>query len=185
MIRQFTVLQAIMIVLMIIALAVSNQVTAQNNRNGTLGQATQTTRVNAAPKTGATPYAYCYGANMKCTGSRCSQIKVITPSNSDVLVTLKQNGKVVAHAYISASSSYTFDVPNGTYQPFFYYGKNWDNQKVMTQTNCGTLRGGFAQNEYFGKDTPEKLDNDVLTYELILQQSGNFSTIPSNQKEAF
>jgi len=185
MIRQFAVVQSIIIALIIIALAVSNQASAQNSRNGTSGQATLTTFVNTAPKTGETPYAYCYGANIKCTGSGCSQIKVKTPSDSDVLVTLKQNGRVVAHAYISANSTYTFQVPDGTYQPFFYYGRNWDSEKVMTQTDCGTLRGGFAQSEYFGKDTPEKLNSNVLTYELILQQNGNFSTIPSNQKEAF
>ena len=137
------------------------------------------------PETGNTPYAYCYGENKKCTGAGCSQIKVITPSNSDVLVTLKQNDRVVAHAYIRASSNYTFNLPNGTYQPFFYYGSNWDSKKEMTQTTCGTLRGGFSQNEHFGKDEPETLENMVLTYELILQQSGNFSTIPSNKNEAF
>ena len=185
MIRKFTVIQVIIVAFIIIALAVNNRASAQNNRNGTSGQAPQTTGVKPALKTGETPYAYCYGANINCTGSGCSQIKVKTPSDSDVLVTLKQNERVVAHAYISASSSYTFQVPDGTYQPFFYYGRNWDSDKVMTQTNCGTLRGGFAQNEHFGKDTPEKLNNHVLTYELILQQNGNFSTIPSNQKEAF
>jgi len=150
MIRQFTVVQAFII---IIALVVSNRVTAQNNRNGTLGQATQSTRVNATLKTGDTPYVFCYGTNTKCTGSGCSQVKVITPSNSDVLVTLKQNGKVVAHAYIRASSSYTFEVPNGTYQPFFYYGKNWDSQKVMTQTICGTQKNAAGKYTLFPEET--------------------------------
>ena len=137
-----------------------------------------------ASKTGDTPYAYCYGDNKKCRGTGCSQIKVITPSNSDVLVTLKQNDQVVAHSYIRANSSYTFDVPNGTYQPFFYYGSDWDAEKTMKQTGCGTLRGGFTQSEHFGKDSPQKLNNNLLTYELILQQNGNFSTAPSNRDEA-
>jgi len=196
---------------MIIALAVSNQVIAQTNSNSNStwvqdhsealvtdqkildelkiasppSATPQTTGVKFTAKTGETPYAYCYGENKTCTGSGCSQIKVITPNNSDVLVTLKQNERVVAHAYISAGSNYTFQVPNGTYQPFFYYGRNWDSEKEMAKTNCGTLRGGFTQNEHFSKDTPETLSNDVLTYELILQQNGNFSTIPSNRNEAF
>ena len=136
-------------------------------------------------KTGDTPYSYCYGENLKCSGSRCSQIKVITPSNSDVLVTLKQKDRVVAHAYIRADSSYTFQIPNGVYQPFFYYGSQWNSEKEMTQTVCGMLKGGFSQNEHFGKDSPQTLNQNVLTYELILQQKGNFSTKPSNKNEAF
>ena len=59
-------------------------------------------------------------------------------------------------------------------------------QFTVTQAiRASKLLRGFTQYERFGKDTPEKLNNNVLTYELILQQSGNFSTIPSNQKEAF
>ncbi len=138
-----------------------------------------------AAETGDTPYAYCYGTNSKCTGRDCSQIKVITPASSDVLVTLKQNDRVVSHAFIRANSSYIFYVPNGTYQPFFYYGSNWDPEKAMKQTECGLLQGGFANNEHFGKDSPQTLNNNLLTYELILQQNGNFSTKPSNPNEAF
>ena len=50
--------------------------------------------------TGATPYAYCFGSNNSCIESGCSQIKVKTPHNSDVLVTIKKNDKVFRHAYI-------------------------------------------------------------------------------------
>lgn len=140
--------------------------------------------INNSLFTGATPYAYCYGINSSCSDWGCSQIKVKTPYNSDVLVTIKRGDLVVRHAYISAGSSYTFELPNGTYQPFFYYGKGWNPEKVMKETDCGTLKGGFIANEDFGKDSPQKLANDILTYELILQQSGNFSTKPSNANEA-
>ena len=88
------------------------------------------------------------------------------------------------HAYIKAGSSYTFDLPNGTYQPFFYYGKGWNPGKIMKETNAGTLRGGFISNEDFGKDNPQNLSNQILEYELILQQNGNFSTRPSSANEA-
>jgi hypothetical protein len=141
--------------------------------------------INNSLYTGATPYSYCYGTNKSCNSYGCSQIKVRTPSNSDVLVTIKKDGNVVRHAYIKAGSSHTFEVPNGRYQPFFYYGKGWNPNKVMKKTSCGTIRGGFISNESFGKDDPQYLSNNILTYELILQQNGNFSTRPSNENEAF
>jgi hypothetical protein len=48
----------------------------------------------------------------------------------------------------------------------------------------GKIKGGFISNEDFGKDDPQTLQNNVLTYELILQTNGNFSTRPSNPLEA-
>ena len=140
--------------------------------------------INNSLSTGSTPYSYCFGRNSSCSDWGCSQIKVRTPYNSDVLVTIKEGEKVVRHAFIKGGSSYTFELPNGTYQPFFYYGKGWNPEKVMKQTDCGTLKGGFITNEDFGKDSPQTLSNNVLEYELILQQSGNFSTRPSNANEA-
>ena len=143
------------------------------------------TYINNSLHNGATPYSYCFGNNRGCSDYGCSQIEVKTPSSSDVLVTIKRNGEVVSHAYISAASSYTFDLPNGTYQPFFYYGKGWYPEKVMPNSSGCELRGGFVSNEIFGKDEPQFLNNNVLSYELILQQNGNFSTRPSNAGEAF
>jgi len=134
--------------------------------------------------TGDTPYSNIYGSNKKCNGYNCSQIKVKTPQNSDVLVTIKQNEIVVRHAYIRARSSYTFEVPNGLYQPFFYYGKGWNPYKLMKETTQGEILGGFVDSEHFGKDFPQKLNDNILTYELILQTNGNFSTQPSNASEA-
>ena len=100
------------------------------------------------------------------------------------MVTIKKGEKVVRHAFIKGGSAYTFELPNGIYQPFFYYGKGWNPEKVMKQTDCGTLKGGFIAKEVFGKDNPQTLSNNILEYELILQQSGNFSTRPSNANEA-
>ena len=136
--------------------------------------------INNSLSTGATPYAEFYGGNSSCFDNGCSQIKVST-SNSDVLVTIKRNDRVVSHAFINASDSYTFSFPNGTYQPFFYYGKGWNPDKEMKN---GELRGGFISNENFGKDEPQSLHNNILQYELILQENGNFSTRPSNPDEA-
>lgn len=141
--------------------------------------------INNSLSTGSTPYSYCFGQNISCSDWGCSQIKVITPNNSDVLVTIKKGELIVRHAFIRSGSSYTFELPNGTYQPFFYYGKGWNPEKVMKETDCGTLKGGFIANEDFGKDSPQSLSNDILEYVLILQQGGNFSTTPSNATEAF
>jgi hypothetical protein len=141
--------------------------------------------INNSLRTGSKPYAYCFGSGNSCDGYDCSQIKVKTPSNSDVLVTIKKNGKVYRHAYINSSSSYTFNIPNGRYQTFFYYGKGWNPKKFMKETTCGTLKGGFIESEHFGKDEPEYLSDMIRSYELILQQNGNFSTRSSNSDEAF
>lgn len=141
--------------------------------------------INNSLRTGSTPYSYCYGGNRSCSDYGCSQIKVRTSTDSDVLVTIKKNDEVYRHGYIRAGSSYAFEFPNGEYQCFFYYGKGWNPKKVMTETSCGTLKGGFITSEHFGKDKPQQLSNSILEYQLILQQNGNFSTKPSNKNEAF
>ncbi|MEG0760380.1 hypothetical protein [Chryseobacterium sp.] len=131
-------------------------------------------------ETGSTPYSKYYGENSECDEYGCSQINVTT-SNSDVLVTLKKNDKVVRHAYIRAGEQYSFSFPNGTYQIFFYYGKGWNPEKIM---KGGEIKGGFLHDEEVGKDDPKALFNNILEYELILQHNGNFSTQPSNLDEA-
>jgi len=140
--------------------------------------------INNSLSNGSTPYSYCYGENRNCSDYGCSQITVKTPYNSDVLVTIKANDVVVRHAFITAGSTYTFEVSNGTYQPFFYYGKGWDPNKFMKNASCGEIKGGFISDESFGKDDPQSVNNNVLSYELILQKNGNFSTQPSNQNDA-
>ncbi len=141
--------------------------------------------INNSLRTGAKPYAYCFGSNNSCDDYGCSKISVKTPYNSDVLVTIKKNDKVYRHAYIKAGSTYVFNFPNGTYQIFFYYGKGWNPDKFMKKVACGKLKGGFISKTHFGKDKPQYLTNSILSYELILQQNGNFSTKPSNSDEAF
>jgi len=135
-------------------------------------------------QTGTMPYRRYYGNNLSCKGLGCSQIKVTTPNNSDVLVTIKSNDKVVCHAYIHSDSSYTFEMPNGTYQSFFYFGKGWNPDKEMKRADNTSVLGGFVSNELFGKDSPKNLDNNILEYQLILQQNGNFNIIPSSSMEA-
>jgi hypothetical protein len=133
---------------------------------------------NNSLKTGAAPYA-----NSALGSSYDSEIKVSTSanSNSDVVVIVKHNGEMVRNAYIKAGGSHTFQLPNGRYQVFFYAGKGWNPNKEMP--NGG--KGGFVANESYSKDSPVTLDNHILTYELIPQQNGNFSTLQSNANEVF
>jgi hypothetical protein len=141
--------------------------------------------INNSLENGSTPYTNCYGINKHCTDTGCSEISIKSPLNSDVLVTIKSEGKVVRHAYISAGNMVTFEVPDGIYQPFFYYGKGWYPEKPMNSSPGCTLKGGFISAESFGKDEPQELSESILEYELIIQPGGNFSTIPSDPSEAF
>jgi len=137
--------------------------------------------INHSLQTGVAPYARYYGENSSCNGSGCSQISVST-GNSDVLVTIKDKyKKVVRHAFIQAGNSYAFSFPNGTYQPFFYYGKGWNPEKEMKN---GEITGGFIEDEHFGKDAPQMLSDDALEYRLVLRRNGNFSTRKSDPEEA-
>jgi hypothetical protein len=136
--------------------------------------------------TGAMPYSNCYGANNYCGSYGCSKIAVRTGGTGDVLVTIKDNsGDVIRHAYIKGGNSYTFNVSNGSYQVFFYSGTGWNPNKSIYSSSCGSLRGGFVSNEDVTKDNFISLYSQIMTYELILQESGNFSTKPSSKSEAF
>lgn len=135
---------------------------------------------------GAMPYSSCYGSNNYCGGWNCSEIKVITGGSGDVLVLIKNSSdRVVRHCYISGGNSFTFNVPNGKYQVFFYSGKGWNPNKAMPSSYCNSLKGGFVSNESVTKDTYITLDNQIITYKLTPQQHGNFSPKSSSKSEAF
>lgn len=130
---------------------------------------------------GSLPYRQYYGGNYSYG---YSAITVRASNNSDVVVIIKNNnanGSVAAHAYICKGCSYSFDLPNGTYQTFFYFGKDWYPEKNMN----GGIKGGFINNEAFSKDNPRDLYDQELTYSLVRQQNGNFQTKKSNSSEAF
>ena len=140
--------------------------------------------LNNSLATGATPYAQSYGKNYRCPYSQCSGIKVTAPGESDIVVIIKRNnseGKVVAHGYIKSGGTYQFDIPDGTYQTFFYYGEGWNPNKDMGNG----VKGGFVKDEIFSKDNPQEIYSGVLSYVLQLQRNGNFSTKGSNRGEVF
>ena len=134
--------------------------------------------------TGATPWNNCFGKNASCEYVGCSDIKVNTSTSSPVIVIVKRYGKVLKHAYITANSSYTFQVPDGTYQVFFYYGKNWDRFKKMNSDECYSITGGFTSNESVSKDNPITIRGQIMTYTLTAVNYGNFSPKSSNLNEA-
>ena len=134
--------------------------------------------------TGATPWENCYGKNASCEYVGCSDIRVNTSSNSSIVAIVKKYGKVVKHAYISAGSSYTFQLPDGTYQVFFYYGSEWDRNKSMNSKDCYTLRGGFTSKESVSKTEQITLKGQIMTYTLTYTTSGNFSPKSSSLEEA-
>jgi len=134
--------------------------------------------------TGVTPYCAVYGKNYHCPYTQCSGIKVTAPRESDIVVIIKRNnssGKVIAHGYIKAGSTYQFDIPDGTYQTFFYYGEGWNPNKVMK----GGVKGGFVKDEIFSKDNPQEIYSGVLSYVLQMRRDGNFQTKGSNKSECF
>ena len=134
--------------------------------------------------TGATPYKAVYGKNYRCPYAQCSGIRVTAPGESDIVVIIKRNnsyGKVMAHGYIKAGGTYQFDIPDGTYQTFFYYGEGWNPNKDMGNG----VTGGFVKDEIFSKDNPQEIYSGVLSYVLQLQRDGNFQTKGSNRGEVF
>lgn len=140
--------------------------------------------INNHLSTGDTPYKDYYGPNYECHRRQCSAIEVTAPENSDIVVIIKrddENGDVVSHGYIRAGGKYTFDLPNGTFQPFFYYGEGWNPQKEMGNG----LKGGFVKYESFSKDSPQPISDCVLSYVLQLKRDGNFQTKGSNRSEVF
>lgn len=137
----------------------------------------------SAQYTGYTPWENCFGKNASCPYVGCSDIKVNT-SSSAVMAIVKRYGKIIKHAYISPNSSYTFELKDGTYQVFFYYGDNWNNQKKMRSDECSSVYGGFTKNESVSKDDPITLIGQIMTYSLTSTKYGNFSPKGSSLDEA-
>lgn len=133
---------------------------------------------------GATPWENCYGKNASCKYVGCSDIKVITSSESSIVAIVKKDGKVIKHAFISAGNSYTFQMPDGTYQVFFYYGSGWNGNKSMRSKDCYTLKGGFNSDESVSKTNLITLKGQIMTYTLTYSKTGNFSPKSSSLEEA-
>ena len=133
---------------------------------------------------GDIPWKGCFGSNASCKQAGCSEIVVKAPAEEDVIVVIKGAGVVKKHAYIRAGFSFSFQMADGVYQPYFYYGQGWWPEKEMESKLCSDLKGGFLTNEIWAKDAPRFLENEILTYTLQYVINGNFETQGSNQSEA-
>ncbi len=138
--------------------------------------------LNHSLSNGAQPYASKYGYNSSCQYWGCSAIVVNAPYNSDVVTLIKNSsGRVVRHAYIRAGKSYTFEVPNGTYKPYFYYGKGWYPKKEMSKG----VKGGFLTDETHSYVHSCYLEDQEWTITLQLTIGGNLSSHPCSESEMF
>lgn len=134
--------------------------------------------------TGSEPYNDFYGNGYDCPYDQCSGIRVTAPQESDIVVIIKRNdekGKVVQHGYIKKGETCQFDVSDGKYQTFFYYGRGWNSNKPMKNG----IKGGFVTDEIFSKDEPQEIVSGVLEYVLQLRRDGNFQTEGSDLSEMF
>lgn len=133
--------------------------------------------VDNSLSTGSVPY--------KCSGLYGSEssisISTSYSSNCDLVVRVKRNGTVVRNSYVCAGDSYTFNLPNGSYQVFFYGGTGWNPNKSMPNGE----KGGFVMNESYSKDNEVYLDYQGLTYDMTPQRGGNFHTNHSTAGEIF
>ncbi|WP_276892357.1 hypothetical protein [Hallella bergensis] len=127
--------------------------------------------------TGTAPYSC---RNLYGNDSKIS-VRTSSSAECDIVVILKSHGDMVCNAYIEAGDSYTFNLPNGYYQVFFYGGKGWNPNKTMPNG----IEGGFVANESYSKDNPVSLEYQGLEYELIPQLNGNFTTKQSSAIEIF
>lgn len=133
------------------------------------------------------PYASWYGSNAYYDDyTPHSEIVVNASSSSDVVVIVRYNnanGAVAGHKYIKAGYSGTIYLKNGKgYQVFFYSGTGWNPNKEM----ANGIKGGFVKNESFTKDeSVQRLNNEILTYTLTMQQFGNFAPDESSVNEMF
>lgn len=132
---------------------------------------------------GDQPWRECFGKN-SLRGEKNSSISVTAPVVNDVVLVIKKDGKVVAHTYIRGGRTRTIDLPNGTYQPFFYSGSGWYPEKEMASESCESLKGGFLSKSGWSKDEPQYLEYNALSYTLIPMESGNFTAEPSDEQEA-
>lgn len=135
---------------------------------------------------GSQPYAAYYGKNLPYKHGRPTVV-VNAPYSSDVVVVVRHNnaeGDVAGHVYVQRSNTASIQLQeNKKYQVFFYYGRGWNPEKLITEK----IQGGFTQYESYAKDG-ESIQlswGQIITYSLEDVKNGNFSTEPSSGIEFF
>jgi len=141
---------------------------------------------NNSLRTGTMPYSSCFGSKNYCDDWSSSSVKIIN-GGQDVIASIKtSSGKVIRHAYINGSGTFTFKIPDGTYSVHFYSGSGWNPDKVLTTSSrCGTLRGAFVSDVTVTKDASVTLYSQSMEYTLTQVINGNFSPSSSSVRDAF
>ncbi len=129
-------------------------------------------------KTGAKPYKSVYGKGR--TG--INYLEFNTSGEYDYVVIAKrhEDDKVVNHIYIRGGENATMNLPNGTYDIYFYSGRSWDPTKDM-----GKVKGGFTENDHIEKDVAVSLNNEYGQYTLYPVSNGNLTLMNADENEAF
>ena len=131
------------------------------------------------PKTGDTPYFSRYGID---TERGPNTLTFHTSGSDDCVVIVKKRytGTVVGHVYIRGGDTGSLKVPNGSYDVFFYSGRDWDPHKIV-----GNVVGGFTRDDSLQKDPGLSLNYTDCTYTLYPVQNGNLSLKSASESEAF
>ena len=181
----------------------SSRSTTSSSNSSTTARSAKPTNPNPEPErrrtltNGSQPYSAWYGYNQKYNSDKPqSTIQVTSSVSQDVIVVVKYNnkdGRVAGHLYIQAGKTGKIYVsPGYRYQVFFYYGDDWDPDKIMK----GTVRGGFTRNEYADEDPNSQYfaleeTYDGITwdggveYNLNRVRNGNFSTKRCSTNDVF
>lgn len=100
-------------------------------------------------------------------------------SNSNYVVLVKKGGRLVANVYIEQGHSHAIRLPNGTYQVYFYAGRQWATDIVNKGQEGGFINGAFTKDE-----RPLELYGARMTYTLYGVENGNFNPAQSDSSEA-
>jgi len=135
---------------------------------------------NNSLKTGSKPYASSFGKAQ--TGTNYFYFKTSESDDKDfvIIVRRSRDNRYVNHTYIKGGETAQINVPDGTYNVYFYSGKGWNPNKVI-----GERVGGFVDDETLQKDGPVKLFSAYMEYTLFPVFYGNLRLENASKKEAF
>lgn len=137
--------------------------------------------------TGSRPYKSYFGRSQ----SGGHKMQITTDSGSDYIVIVKRhsNGRYVDHIYIKGGHTASMNLPDGTFDVFFYSGSGWNPYKMN-----GDCQGGFVENASLQKDGPVTLKrryegdyyyDQTLSYTLYPVYNGNLSLEGATEEEVF
>lgn len=112
---------------------------------------------------GASPYDVIYQKGIYHNTK--NSLTINNTSNLDVVVLLVENNfqKIYRNEYIRAGETFIMSrVPNSTFYTKYYYGKNWNPERVLK----GQVVGGFDDNEFFS--VSDEI-SDLITFQQYVE----------------